>query len=207
MGCCPSKPPTLGKEYGATATEVAPILPSSVSANQVEPTVIENAVENMHMDRGDGTDGRATTQSRNSSGRTTTSVPTPRKPSQSADDIPISSTYHRVHCAEVAEQEAKWQEEQRLEAEQREREVCEYKQPCRLRETGQHCQRGQAALPRYLPPSYPTLTSLPSKKMTPVALALRGRRETQTTAEPASSVQRGVALRRDENLAPQVQLP
>ncbi|KAG2781123.1 hypothetical protein JG687_00004963 [Phytophthora cactorum] len=154
MGCCPSKPPTLGKEYGATATEVAPILPSSVSANQVEPTVIENAVENMHMDRGDGTD-RAydeepqpeddepagfklplekgdTDEVLLRSPEIAVAVqpppsPLPRKPSQSADDIPISSTYHRVHCAEVAEQEAKWQEEQRLEAEQREREVREYK--------------------------------------------------------------------------------
>ncbi|EEY61987.1 uncharacterized protein PITG_13969 [Phytophthora infestans T30-4] len=53
--------------------------------------------------------------------------PPPRKTFQSADDIPISSTYHRVHSAEVAEQEKKWQEEQRLEAERREREVQEYK--------------------------------------------------------------------------------
>ncbi|GMF24117.1 unnamed protein product [Phytophthora fragariaefolia] len=51
----------------------------------------------------------------------------PRKASRSADDIPISSTYHRVHCAVVEQQEAQRQEELRLEAEQREREVLEYK--------------------------------------------------------------------------------
>lgn len=51
----------------------------------------------------------------------------PQKRSYRADDIPISSTYHRVHSVEVAEQEKRWQRECRLEAEQREREVREYK--------------------------------------------------------------------------------
>ncbi|KAF4324411.1 hypothetical protein G195_002224 [Phytophthora kernoviae 00238/432] len=54
-------------------------------------------------------------------------TPPPRKTSHSADDIPISSTYHRVHSAEVAEQESKRQEEQQMEAEEREREIREYK--------------------------------------------------------------------------------
>ncbi|KAF4324412.1 hypothetical protein BBO99_00001630 [Phytophthora kernoviae] len=51
----------------------------------------------------------------------------PKKTSHSADDIPISSTYHRAHSAEVAEQESKRQEEQQMEAEEREREIREYK--------------------------------------------------------------------------------
>ncbi|TDH66727.1 hypothetical protein CCR75_001897 [Bremia lactucae] len=49
-----------------------------------------------------------------------------QKISHSADDIPISSTYHRVHSAEVAMQEEKRQEEVRREAEQRALEVREY---------------------------------------------------------------------------------
>ncbi|KAG6613307.1 uncharacterized protein IUM83_17066 [Phytophthora cinnamomi] len=55
MGCCPSKCPgsTPGKEYAATTTGVAPMFPSTVSANQVEPAV-DNAVQDMLMDRGDG---------------------------------------------------------------------------------------------------------------------------------------------------------
>lgn len=43
------------------------------------------------------------------------------------EDMPISSTYHRVHSATIADKEAKRKEEERLEAEQREREVQEYK--------------------------------------------------------------------------------
>ncbi|GMF14694.1 unnamed protein product [Phytophthora lilii] len=161
MGCCPSKCPgaTAGKEYAATTTEVLP----AVSVNQVEP-VLKDAVQDMLMDRGDGTPieksddeepaaeddygtgddyvpGRFTVPPEKVSAfaaqleaaliREATTVqsppPPPRKSSRSADDIPISSTYHRVHSAEVAEQEAKRQEELRLEAEQRERDVREYK--------------------------------------------------------------------------------
>lgn len=43
------------------------------------------------------------------------------------EDMPISSTYHRVLSATIADKEAKRKEEERLEAEQREREVQEYK--------------------------------------------------------------------------------
>lgn len=43
------------------------------------------------------------------------------------EDVPISSTYHRVHSATVADKEARRRDEERLEAEQREREVREYK--------------------------------------------------------------------------------
>ncbi|KAJ8530396.1 hypothetical protein ON010_g14516 [Phytophthora cinnamomi] len=48
---CPGSTP--GKEYAATTTGVAPMFPSTVSANQVEPAV-DNAVQDMLMDRGDG---------------------------------------------------------------------------------------------------------------------------------------------------------
>jgi len=43
------------------------------------------------------------------------------------EDMPISSTYHRVLSATIADKAAKRKEEERLEAEQREREVQEYK--------------------------------------------------------------------------------
>jgi len=56
----------------------------------------------------------------------------PRKSSRSADETPISSTYHRVHSAVVEEQEAKRKEELRFEAEQRAREVREYKATLQL---------------------------------------------------------------------------
>ncbi|KAI9987925.1 hypothetical protein PInf_024180 [Phytophthora infestans] len=141
MGCCSSKP-TPGKEYAATTPEVAPFLPFAVSAR----TVIDNAVEGMCMDRGDEVN-KVNEEEPQPEDDESASIKLPlakaeaeldevlvRSPesamavqSPPADDIPISSTYHRVHSAEVAEQEKKWQEEQRLEAERREREVQEYK--------------------------------------------------------------------------------
>ncbi|KAG7378661.1 hypothetical protein PHYPSEUDO_009791 [Phytophthora pseudosyringae] len=160
MGCCPSKSPAA-KEH-TTTTEVASIVPSSVSANQVE-AVLANAVGDMLMDRGDGTpmdksddeepgpedDESASfklpprepegvvkalwdevfARSPVAAVQSPPSPPPspPRKSSRCADDIPILTTYHRVHSAEVAVQEAKRHEELRLEAEQREREVREYK--------------------------------------------------------------------------------
>eukprot|EP00644_Phytophthora_capsici_P002808 jgi/Phyca11/124783/e_gw1.55.310.1 len=63
---------------------------------------------------------------RNPETTTTVQCP-PQKTPRNADDIPISSTYHRVHSAEVAKQEAMRQEELRLEAEHREQEIREYK--------------------------------------------------------------------------------
>ncbi|EGZ17590.1 hypothetical protein PHYSODRAFT_300613 [Phytophthora sojae] len=166
MGCCPSKCPgtTPGKEYAATTTEVAPMFPSSVSVEQVEPSM-DNAVQDMLMDRGDGKpldksdDGEPAPEddaeavvfkSKAAGGANAAAVERrpeevvhvqsppspppspPRKSSRSADDILISSTYHRVHSAEVAKQQAKRQEELRLEAEQREREVREYKASMQL---------------------------------------------------------------------------
>ncbi|KAL3666922.1 hypothetical protein V7S43_007869, partial [Phytophthora oleae] len=150
MGCCPSKRPALGKEYAVNATEVAPILPSAVSADQVEP-ILDDAVDEMFMDRGDRSrmdksdDEEPTPEEeefkipsekvegvldevliRNPERVTALQSP-PSPPWKTADDIPISSTYHRVHSAEVAEQEAKRQEELRLEAEHREQEVRDYK--------------------------------------------------------------------------------
>ncbi|KAL4158268.1 hypothetical protein PRNP1_004046 [Phytophthora ramorum] len=165
MGCCPSKCPGLTprKEYAATTTEVAPILPPTGSANQVEPAA-DNAVQNMLMDRGSGAlmdksddeepvaedhEPAKLASCKLSQGhaaevanaldvifvRVAEEVVVgvqpppspPRKSSRSADDIPISSTYHRVHSAVVAEQDAKRQEALQLEAEQREREMREYK--------------------------------------------------------------------------------
>ncbi|KAK1945952.1 hypothetical protein P3T76_003000 [Phytophthora citrophthora] len=150
MGCCPSKPPALGKEYAVNATEVAPILPSTVSGNQVE-LKLDDAVDEMTMDRGEeiSVDDEEPVPEEEKfklplqkteavlnevlirNPETTTSVQSPPSPppktSRNADDIPISSTYHRVHSAEVAEQEAKRQEELRLEAERREQEIREYK--------------------------------------------------------------------------------
>ncbi|ETM99335.1 hypothetical protein PPTG_18567 [Phytophthora nicotianae INRA-310] len=153
MGCCSSKP-TPGKERTATTPEVATIEPPTVSVDQVKPIVIDNAVEDMHMDcdnekeKSDDEEPQPEDDEPALLGKDDTKLdevlvhvrsperavpvqsppsPPPQKLSQSADDIPISSTYHRVHSAEVAEQEKKWQEELRLQAEQREREVREYK--------------------------------------------------------------------------------
>lgn len=165
MGCCPSKcsGATSRKEDAATTAEVAPILPPTVSTNQVE-LVVDKEVEEILMDRGDGTpmdksedeepgpeeDDDSFGRIKGSQDQTESLAkaldevlvvrvsekavavqsppsPPPRKSSRCADDIPISSTYHRAHSAEVVEQEAKRQEELRLEAEQRAREVREYK--------------------------------------------------------------------------------
>ncbi|KAE8915268.1 hypothetical protein PF005_g15245 [Phytophthora fragariae] len=155
MGCCLSKCPgtTPGKEYAATTTEVAPMFPSSGSVNHVE-TVMDTAVHNLLMDRGDGKSMDKSDDDEPVAYKTKTASvaqdaaverrpeevvraqsppsPPPKKASRSADDIPISSTYHRVHSAEVAKQEAKRQEELRIEAEQRERDVREYKAAMQL---------------------------------------------------------------------------
>ncbi|POM73478.1 Hypothetical protein PHPALM_9673 [Phytophthora palmivora] len=151
MGCCPSKPNTTsGKEY---PEEGAIVVPATVKINQVE-LAVGNEVQEMLMDRGDGTimdksddeaedDEPVTFKMENddtvamaldkelvhSPVAVQASPPPspPRKSSHCADDMPISSTYHRMHVHEMEEQEAKRQEELRLETEQREREVREFK--------------------------------------------------------------------------------
>ncbi|OWZ22447.1 hypothetical protein PHMEG_0002865 [Phytophthora megakarya] len=123
MGCCPSKPNT----------------------NQVE-VAIADGVQEMLMDRGDGTMmDKSDDEAEDDEDKISTvpmaleeelarspepvsPPPSPRrKSSHSADEMPISSTYHRMQMHEMEVQEAERQEELRQEAEQREREVREFK--------------------------------------------------------------------------------
>ncbi|KAG7394843.1 hypothetical protein PHYBOEH_004609 [Phytophthora boehmeriae] len=152
MGCCPSKCFGLKteKDDAATTSEPVAVVPAS---NQVQHNAGQEAHE-VQIDRSDTSAAKAgreepvdtaavsvklpldlqegvtavqTEAVRAPEETTTVRTTPPRKTSNSADDIPISSTYHRVHSAEVAEQESKRHEELQRQAEQRDREVREYK--------------------------------------------------------------------------------
>lgn len=55
-------------------------------------------------------------------------APSPARTPINFDELPISSTYHRVQCATVADREARRLAEELREAEQHEREVREFRQ-------------------------------------------------------------------------------
>ncbi|CEG40592.1 uncharacterized protein PHALS_10780 [Plasmopara halstedii] len=144
MGLCSSK-------SSARTSKVALVLPPTVSANQKERNVVLNVVETMYMDRdvevsmtksddekslqnGDfeGTKAKVKVvecEADNVLLRSPDSVVNKflingsrRNVCYNADDLPISSTYHRVHSVEMAEQEEKWRRELKLEKAQREEE-------------------------------------------------------------------------------------
>ncbi|KAL7684523.1 hypothetical protein Plhal304r1_c035g0108851 [Plasmopara halstedii] len=154
MGLCSSK-------SSARTSKVALVLPPTVSANQKERNVVLNVVETMYMDRdvevsmtksddekslqnGDfeGTKAKVKVvecEADNVLLRSPDSVVNKflingsrRNVCYNADDLPISSTYHRVHSVEMAEQEEKWRRELKLEKAQREEEVREYKKTLQI---------------------------------------------------------------------------
>ncbi|RLN53983.1 hypothetical protein BBJ28_00005704 [Nothophytophthora sp. Chile5] len=153
MGCCPSKQLA---STGAVEATAAP--PSVASEDPVGLEAVGGPPTELLMDRGDGTlmdksddeDLAEDTPELDEQARDDGVSPgdlevhlcdadepimvfrAPRKESRNADDIPISSTYHRVHSVEVAELEAKRSEELRVEAEQHEREMREYKAAVQL---------------------------------------------------------------------------